>query len=507
MRLGLWHRVFLLNAALIVAALAGVLWTQQRAFRAGLTDYLFSLDLERAERVAEALGAAHAQFGDWHFLRGRPRVFLDIVDRALAREPDAGQPVPDPRPRQARRPEPRPRPGAMPPARDAWLLGADSGLGPEPGPRPPRPRLRAGPMDLPSRLSVRDEAGVPVFGTEPGPRWTRLAIRVDAREVGSVWLAPLPEIGAQDFGFLRDQTRKAAVAGAVALLLALASSWWFGRRLFAPLRALNRGAQRMAAGDYAVRVSVQGTPEVAALGEDFNALAQALTAQRAAQRQWIADISHELRTPVSVLRGEVLALEDGVRPFTREALASLRGETERLTALIEDLYQLALADLGALNYRFEPVDLPTLVRAVAASHERALRSAGLTLEIDLPEVAVMVEGDERRLMQLFANLLGNAQRYTDRGGRVRVALRDSGAHAVVDIDDTAPGVPSEALPRLFERLYRVEGSRNRGSGGAGLGLAIARAIVEAHGGDIRAQHSPLGGLRVSVRLPRARSTR
>jgi two-component system sensor histidine kinase BaeS len=500
MRFGLWQRVFLLNAVLIVAALAGVLWTQQRAFRAGLTDYLFALDRERTERVAQELGAWHQQFGGWHFMQGRPRVLLDVVDRALGRAPDDARTPPAERPRVPRMPEgalPRDDLGIEPFARGDRPRG--------PGLGPLRLRPRAGPVDLPARLSVRDAAGAPVVGPDPAANWLRVPIDADGQEIGSLWLAPLPELGAQDFGFLRDQTRKAAIAGAVALLLALASSWWFGRRLFAPLRALNRGAQRMAAGDYDVRVPTQGTTEIAELGEDFNALAQALTAQRAAQRQWIADISHELRTPISVLRGEVLALEDGVRPLNRDALVSLRGETERLTALIEDLYQLALADLGALNYRFEPLDLGTVLRAVAASHERALRGVGLSLELNLPESALQVDGDEGRLIQLFGNLLSNSQRYTDRGGRVRVSARDSGAHVLIEIDDTPPGVPSDTLSRLFERLYRVEGSRSRDSGGAGLGLAIARAIVEAHGGQIHAEHSPLGGLRVRVRLPRARS--
>ncbi|HEX5121914.1 MAG TPA: ATP-binding protein, partial [Rhodanobacteraceae bacterium] len=175
-------------------------------------------------------------------------------------------------------------------------------------------------------------------------------------------------------------------------------------------------------------------------------------------------------------------------------------ECERLGGLIEDLYQLSLADVGALEYRFEQVDLGEIVHDALDLSHRACESAGLALEGETEPIAI--RGDARRLAQLVANLLANARRYTDAPGRIRVVAQPTRDGARLVVEDTAPGVPPDALPRLFDRLYRVEASRSRAAGGAGLGLAICRAIVQAHGGRIDATPSPLGGLRIVVDLPR-----
>jgi len=221
---------------------------------------------------------------------------------------------------------------------------------------------------------------------------------------------------------------------------------------------------------------------------------------RDARRRWGADIAHELRTPLSVLRGEIQALQDGVRAPTPAALDSLNTECERLGGLIEDLYQLSLADAGALEYRFERIDLGELVREALEAQRRACTDAGLALEEAVAE-GIEIRGDARRLTQLVDNLIANARRYTDAPGRIRVELARTRDGTRLVVEDTAPGVPAHALPRLFERLYRVESSRSRAAGGAGLGLAICRAIVEAHGGRIDAAPSSLGGLRIVTDLP------
>ncbi|HEX7914332.1 sensor histidine kinase, partial [Rudaea sp.] len=181
----------------------------------------------------------------------------------------------------------------------------------------------------------------------------------------------------------------------------------------------------------------------------------------------------------------------------------LAAEGERLSGLIEDLYQLALADAGALEYRFETLDLAEVVRDATQLQKRACADAGLALELNLPGDAPTVRGDARRLGQLLDNLIANARRYTDAPGRIRITLTRSADSARLAIDDTPPGVPEASLPMLFERLYRVDNSRARNSGGAGLGLAICRAIVAAHGGTIRAEASALGGLCILVDLPHA----
>jgi two-component system sensor histidine kinase BaeS len=257
---------------------------------------------------------------------------------------------------------------------------------------------------------------------------------------------------------------------------------------------------RLAAGNYATRVAVRSTDELGRLSENFNRLAEALERNETLRRRFMADVSHELRTPLAVLSGELEALEDGVRPLTRESLASLRTELAALGKLIDDLNQLALADSGALAYRKETVDVLPLLAQALESHRERFAERGLKLETAW-NGAAPVFGDADRLRQMFRNLLENSARYTDRGGCVRVAARRDGERLTVDFEDSAPGVPAEALPQLFERFYRVDASRSRANGGTGLGLAICRSIAQAHDGDISAAPSLLGGLRVSLSLP------
>jgi two-component system, OmpR family, sensor histidine kinase BaeS len=242
--------------------------------------------------------------------------------------------------------------------------------------------------------------------------------------------------------------------------------------------------------------------ELGQLVEDFNRLGHALERQESVRRNFMADMSHELRTPISVLRAELEALEDGVRPVTQGAVTSLQAEVARLRSLVDDVHDLSLADVGGLSYQFEAVDLVGIAREAFQVAAGRMQSLGLTPEVRALVSPVYVRGDERRLRQLVANLLENSLRYTSPGGRIRATIVSQRARARLTWEDSPPGVPDDALPRLIERLYRVEGSRNRVAGGSGLGLAICESIVAAHGGTIRARHSDLGGLAVLVDLPR-----
>lgn len=503
MRLRLWHQLFLLNAVLVVAALGGVLLVQQQAFRRGLADYLNTLDRQRATAVAVVLARHYRDAGSWESLRQRPRVWLALVGAGLEREGIA--PGDDDGPPGEAAPPP-------PPARDPPLR-ADDRFAPRgdfpprrpPGPPPlaerPPPR-RPGGMDLPARLILLDLQGKRVGGGGVLENADfDVPIEVDGHIVGHLKLTPLPRLrGEEDVAFVRQQTWIAVGAGGVALVLALLASVALGTRVLRPLQRVTEGARRLATGDFSARVAAGGG-EIGALAHDFNRLALALEQASESRRQWFADISHELRTPLAILRGEIHALEDGIRPCTPAAIASLRVETERLGALIDDLYQLALADVGALAYRLEPLELGELLREAAAGHEALLRERGLELQLQLPDEAMPIEGDAQRLSQLWDNLFANAARYSDAGGRVRVQAQRLPKSWLIHVDDTPPGVAEADLPRLFDRLFRSDASRSRSSGGAGLGLALCKSIVTAHGGEIVAAPSPLGGLRISVRLP------
>jgi len=258
----------------------------------------------------------------------------------------------------------------------------------------------------------------------------------------------------------------------------------------------------IASGKYATRVPVSSSNELGQLARDFNAMALTLEKHEKERRQWVADISHELRTPVAVLRGEIEALLDGVRSITPETIRSLHAEALRLGRLVDDLYQLSLSDIGALTYRKENLDLGKTLRDSMESFRAEFGRKGIAISANLlRETGFTVFADRERLNQLFANLFENSLRYTDAGGKLVIDLFLSEGRVVLEFQDSAPGVPKHELHRLFERLYRVEGSRSRASGGAGLGLAICRNIVEAHEGTISAHPSSLGGLLIRVTLP------
>jgi len=476
LRLRLWQRLFLAFAALSAATLSGFLAWQQHAFRSGFAAYLDEVALQRIlEPAAERIGAAYAEQGDWSFLVGMPTRFDDYIDpgHRFARPGRAAVPEGAP-PRRVRHGDDRPASRR----------------------RPPHP--------LP-RVQLVDARGARIAGTlRVDPAAPGVDIVAAGRRVGRLLLQRETRIDdAIDAAFARTQAHDALFAGVAILAAALVLAFALARWLLAPIRALARGTRALAGGDYASRVDAARGDELGDLAGDFNHLAQTLERSRDARRQWGADIAHELRTPLAVLRGEVQALQDGIRAPTPAAFESLQAECTRLAGLVDDLYQLALADSGALEYRFETLDLTARVRDAAAAQVGACADAGIELGVlDAPPMPV--HGDARRLGQLVDNLLANARRYTDAPGRVQLSLETRGAQVRLLVDDTPPGVPEDALPRLFDRLYRVDRARSRASGGAGLGLAICRAIVEAHGGRIEALASPLGGLRVVVELPAAR---
>lgn len=231
-------------------------------------------------------------------------------------------------------------------------------------------------------------------------------------------------------------------------------------------------------------------------------LLRKLESGEAARVQWVADTSHELRTPITILATHLDAMQDGVIAPTPANLAVLSDTVKDMERLVSDLHLLARADAGAQALQCEAVDLAELCADVAAGFAPRLASHPLRYSlVDQLAPGCLVQGDRQRLGQVLSNLIGNALRYTDAGGQLRLVLASAGPDIVIRVEDSAPGVPDAALARLFDRFYRVDESRSRASGGSGLGLAICEAIVAGHGGRMQASHSPLGGLRIDILLP------
>ncbi|SMF00692.1 two-component system, OmpR family, sensor histidine kinase BaeS [Alteromonadaceae bacterium Bs31] len=278
------------------------------------------------------------------------------------------------------------------------------------------------------------------------------------------------------------------------LIALLVSSW-----LVKPMSELSKAAEKISSGDYSVRINRAASDEMGALCNNFNELARTLSANEAARKQWVADISHEMRTPLSVLQAQIEAMQDGIRPTSEENLALLKTKIDSLSRLINDLYELSLSDLGALSYSKENLDLSTVINNIAPDYEQKLASDGLELLVEntLSEKA-RIFADPKRISQLFSNLLENSARYTDAPGKVLLRASREKHLIHITLEDSAPAVAEDQLDSIFDRLFRIETSRNRATGGAGLGLSICKNIVEAHNGRISAQQSTLGGLQIKL---------
>ncbi len=512
MQLRLWPRLFITFAALSIFALLAFGLLQQNNFQRGFLDYLNRLSLERLDEPAQQLGVRYTQEGSWRFAEGNERELLSALGLA-AEQANLNQAPPRRDENDFRRPPPRrdendfrrpPPPRDQndfqrPPPRDRVPEFAD-----QQQERPRPPRRPAGPLDLAERLLLLDADGNRINGNSEVSRQSPfIIIKSEGQVVGKLLLQPLPSLrGGIDVAFANNQIKHAGIAALIVLIGALLAAWALSRWLLAPIRALGQGARKLAAGEYSTRLPAKRTDELGELAIDFNHMASTFEAHQKSRQQWSADIAHELRTPLSILRGEIQALQDGIRQPNPETLASLQNECGRMESLVEDLYQLTLSDAGALSYRFETIDLADVLHEASNAQQDAMRNAGLELKLILsPELPMLVRADRQRLAQLFSNLLSNSLRYTDAPGRVTIKATRLNKFWQISIEDTAPGVPTESLERIFDRLYRVEPSRSRSFGGAGLGLSICRNIVTAHDGSIVAKNSMQAGLLIHIELP------
>ena len=347
-------------------------------------------------------------------------------------------------------------------------------------------------------VTLVDASGRFVAGAPPHGYAARRAIVANGHPVGALVFAPARLPGDIEGAFIAEGARDLYFAGAVALALSALWAVLLARYILAPVRLV-------ASGELSARIDTGRRDELGDLVDDFNKLAVALEAAEQSRRIWIADTSHELRTPLAVLRAQIEALQDGVHQAGAQSLGRLHDEVLRMARLVDDLHELARADSHALGLRLEPVQPGEIMAEVLSRFAPRCKAAGLALQTAPgPPGPAVAMADPDRLRQVFGNLVENAIRYTDAGGTIAVTEAHLADEIRVTLEDTAPGVPEGKLPRLFDRFFRVDGSRSRQTGGSGLGLAICRAIVEAHGGAISAAASPLGGLAVTVALPAAR---
>ena len=288
----------------------------------------------------------------------------------------------------------------------------------------------------------------------------------------------------------------------VAALAGVALAIFVGRRVASPLREVSDAAKLIAQGDHAVRVRARGPEEIRSLASSFNRMAGEIEEQERMRREFVSNAAHELRTPLTNLQGYLEALRDGVMTADRGTFESLHEEVDRMVRLSRSLDALAEGDVaGRAAGELREIDLRAAIVAAVELYAAALERRRLRIELDLPAV-VAARADPDHLAQVLANLLQNAVRYTPDGGRIGVSARRRDADVLVTVFNSGPGIPAEDLPHVFERFYRVEKSRDRASGGAGIGLAIVKTLVELGGGHVGAESAP-DATRVWFSLPAA----
>ena len=283
----------------------------------------------------------------------------------------------------------------------------------------------------------------------------------------------------------------AALAAGVTATLA---SLFVARRISGPLRRMAGATRRIASGSYEERAPVTSTDELGDLAGSFNTMAKTLQDTEQRRLDLISDVSHELRTPLSTIEGYMEGLIDGVIEPSDETWALVHGEAERLKRLVEDLQELSRAEAGRLTLKPEPVESAEAIRLTAERLEPLYDEKGVSLEVAAPEDLPPVLADAHRVAQILTNLFSNALRHTPSGGQVTVEAEAGkrGRYLTFRVSDTGEGITPEDLPHVFERFYRAEGSRSREGGGAGVGLTISRALVEAMGGEIEARSAGPG---------------
>ena len=310
-----------------------------------------------------------------------------------------------------------------------------------------------------------------------------------------------PMMGTREDAFLADMRQSLWISGGLVAGAALVLAVIMTRQITEPVRRLATATADIARGKLDARVESPGDDELGQLGRSFNSMAATLQRQEEERRSMLADIAHELRTPLSVLRGNLEAMLDGLLEPRQEQLSVLHEQSLALSRLIDDLRTLSLAAEGHLDLHRQPTDIAELARRVVAEMEAGAGERQVALSVEAPKRLPRPALDSDRIGQVLRNLIDNALRYTPAGGRVSVTARPQGRGVTVAVADTGAGIAPEDLPHVFDRFYRADGSRTRATGGSGLGLAIVKQLVEAHGGRVWAQSEPGRGSAFSFALP------
>ena len=467
MKFSIRHKLFLtilLSSSIVAFSFYLIL---QWNFDRGFLNYVNNQTLADMETLTDGLKEFYSEQSGWDSVKYDRQLWIDL-HREMIHGKGGGRPVPG-----------------------------------DPHFRPPPPHMDI--EFLSARSVLLDSDKSHVIGGPPHAEDAPILrpILSDDKIIGYLGLYPARELmDSRDLLFVEQQNKSFGFIVLIMFGVSILLTFPVTIHLMRPIKNLTQGTRELIGGKYATRIPILTKDELGRLSKDFNSLAMTLEKNEVARQHWIADISHELRTPLAILRGEVEALQDGIREISMDTLTPVHEEILHLHRLVNDLYELSMSDIGALTYKKVPLDPLGILEGSLELFEKRFAEKGVALELQGPtDDPIQMLGDPDRLHQLFTNIIENSLRYTDAPGKLAISARTSPNDFTMTYADSSPGVSEEQLPRLFERLYRTDPSRKRSGSGAGLGLAICTNIVEAHEGTIVASTSDLGGLKIDIMLP------
>lgn len=447
--------ILLSTSSVICIMLMLILWSFDKEFR----EHVLREEARRNQFIIESLEQEYSHFGSWDFLTSSPDTWRDLVTFGHHRLP--------------------------PPDRSDHH-------------RPPPPITHA-------QRVLLDKDKQLIIGSSNDYETNKLIpIKANNEIVAYLAREPMNKIfNSRQQKFINKLKKLFLSIAIVVIYISLFIAWFLSRNILKPIQRIREATTNLTAGNFETRIEVNSSDEIGELSQHFNVLANTLEKNETSRQQWVADISHELRTPLSILRGDIEAMLDGVRKIDQERMQALHKEVMSLNKLIDDLHELSMSDIGALNYEMHEHDLIEILKDSVNALANLANEKQIKIEVEEEkEVVCFVLCDEQRIQQLFNNIIINSISYTNSPGQIKIKTNIQEDNITIDIFDSAPGVASNELPKLFERLYRAEVSRNRKTGGSGLGLSICQNIIAAHNGKISAKESPLGGVWISINLPK-----
>jgi len=485
------NKLFLILFSFSFLLVALLVFLMQWSIGKGMINYVNTKEIEALEPVVIELAKEYQIKNNWLSMKGRHGKFIRLVSKQLADSNfTSKQKSRSPEHLSFRRP---------PPMRPAEEQG-----------RPPRNDFHEGrtppPRENEAFYALLDHNKNLVVGKYIEEiEYSKTEVIVDDTIVGYFAVSKRNQLTqGYEVDFIEQQQYYLWIIALFVMSLVALVTLPLTRHLVEPLKLITQGMHKLTQGDYQQSINLNREDELGRLSRDYNELAHSLAENETTRKRWLANISHELRTPVAILRGELEAMLDGVRPLNKKNIASANDEVKHLQRLIDDLNLLTSADIGGMRYRKKNEELTQLMHSVIDTYHSYLNDAGIKLTTDIIDKKINVFIDKTRLCQSFENIINNAIKYsTATCFNISLSIENTNhsSNVLIKFEDNGVGVDDIHLSHLFEHLYRVEDSRNRKTGGSGLGLSICRHIVMAHQGEITAENSPLGGLAIIIKLP------